>query len=207
MVRAAARSAPAHQDSSPERTDFERTVQRRMLRLIRSGADHWLLLVNAAAGALFALPVLIAPALEALGLHGPAQLIFWAYGSQCHQMPSRSFYLWGEQMALCHRMSAIYGSCFLFGMSYIMLRRRLGALPFWLLAAYSFPMAVDGFTQLFGWRESNWELRLLSGAFFALGTVWYIFPRVELVMRVFRHQLDAEIQQLTPTASHTRAPA
>ena len=40
-------------------------------------------------------------------------------------------------------------------------------------------MAIDGFTQLFGWRESTPELRTLTGALFGLASVWLIYPRID----------------------------
>ena len=37
------------------------------------------------------------------------------------------------------------------------------------------PMAIDGLTQLVGWRESNWELRTLTGALFGLASAAFYF--------------------------------
>jgi len=37
------------------------------------------------------------------------------------------------------------------------------------------PMAWDGTTQLFGWRESTWALRVITGTLFGGGTVWFSF--------------------------------
>ena len=39
------------------------------------------------------------------------------------------------------------------------------------------PMAVDGLTQLGGWRESIWELRLATGVLFGLASAWLLYPR------------------------------
>jgi uncharacterized membrane protein len=41
------------------------------------------------------------------------------------------------------------------------------------------PMALDGGTQLFGWRESTWELRTLTGIIFGLGVCWFVLPYIE----------------------------
>jgi uncharacterized membrane protein len=48
---------------------------------------------------------------------------------------------------------------------------------FWVLAML--PMALDGGTQLFGWRESNLGLRLLTGLIFGLATAWFLLPQIE----------------------------
>ena len=45
------------------------------------------------------------------------------------------------------------------------------------------PIAVDGLTQLFGWRESNWLLRTVTGAIFGAASVWLAYPYVEDAMQ------------------------
>jgi hypothetical protein len=39
-------------------------------------------------------------------------------------------------------------------------------------------MALDGTTQMFGWRESNWILRTVTGTLFGLGSVWFVLPLI-----------------------------
>ena len=39
----------------------------------------------------------VAPVLMYLGLDGPAELIYWIYSFQCHQLPQRSFFLFGDK--------------------------------------------------------------------------------------------------------------
>ena len=55
-------------------------------------------------------------------------------------------------------------------------------MPLWLFALFVLPAAVDGFTQLFGLRESTWYLRLITGALFGTGLVWLAYPFVEEAM-------------------------
>ncbi|MBI2886863.1 MAG: DUF2085 domain-containing protein [Chloroflexi bacterium] len=181
---------------SPRRQAFDQAMQRLLFRGLEIATSHWLLLINSASFVLLILPTVIAPALLALGWTAPAQLIFWAYSSICHQMASRSFFVFGQQMAFCQRNTAIFGAFFLFGVVYILFRRRLKSLPDWLVVAYSLPMAVDGFTQLFGWRESAWELRLVTGALFGLTVVWYVFPHLELLMLLLGRQVREQQQTL-----------
>jgi len=45
------------------------------------------------------------------------------------------------------------------------------------------PIAVDGGTQLFALRESNWLLRTLTGALFGFAVVWITYPHVESAMQ------------------------
>jgi uncharacterized membrane protein len=129
---------------------------------------HWLLLVNLLLGALIGVAALV-PLLYALGAMEVASRIFAAHHLICAQIPSHSYFLFGYQMALCSRNQAIYGALFVGSIAFRSMRGWLAPPDWkrWLLAMI--PMTLDGGTQLFGWRESNWELRTLTGVIFGLG--------------------------------------
>lgn len=59
---------------------------------------HWLALFNTAIAIYVGLP-LLAPVLMQTGATAPARLIYLAYSPFCHQMASRSFFLFGDQYA------------------------------------------------------------------------------------------------------------
>ena len=170
-------------------------------------ARHWLLLANALAWP-FALLPLLAPALMAAGLTALADPIYQAYSLVCHQWAHRSFFLFGPQVtytltdlaswtrgtmdlayigssqsgykvAFCERDLAIYLSIAVAGSVYGLHRVAISPLSVKLYIALLVPIAVDGFTQLFGWRESTPLLRLLTGMCFGVGTVWFIYPRLD----------------------------
>ena len=61
-------------------------------------ARHWLGAFNVIVAVYVGLPVL-APALMEAGVTGPAKAIYVAYSPLCHQMATRSFFLFGEQVA------------------------------------------------------------------------------------------------------------
>src|SRR5688500_11615900 len=105
---------------SPGRQAFDQAVQRLFYRVLLWGNQHWLAAVNTIAFIAVLLPTVVAPGFLALGWNGPAQFIFSTFHVLCHQMPERSFTIFGEQMALCHRMFAIHASFFFFGMVYIL---------------------------------------------------------------------------------------
>ncbi|HLZ10168.1 MAG TPA: DUF2085 domain-containing protein [Chloroflexota bacterium] len=140
---------------------------------------HWLWLANASLVVFAALP-LLAPIFAVLGADGLSVLIFQVYSITCHQMPSRSYFLFGHQMAYCERNTAIYGAMAVGGLAYVWLRRRqLNSLPISWYMVLILPMAIDGLTQLFGLRESTWLLRGLTGALFGTATIWLTFPRLQ----------------------------
>jgi uncharacterized membrane protein len=89
----------------------------------------------------------------------------------------------GWKVALCQRDVAIYASVFVTGLLYGLVRHRLRPLPFKIYLLFLIPIAVDGLTQLVGWRESNWWLRSLTGALFGFASVWLAYPYVEEAMQ------------------------
>jgi uncharacterized membrane protein len=93
-------------------------------------------------------------------------------------------------VAWCERDTAIWGTIFVAGLLFSLVRRHVTALPVRWYIAMSIPMAIDGTTQLFGWRESTWELRLVTGFLFGLGTAWLVLPILERGMREVRDSLE-----------------
>ena len=167
---------------------------------------HWLLVTNLAVAVFVGLPF-VAPVLMATGYPDAADAIYAAYQHVCHQWAFRSYFLFGPHLeygralgslvgtdgmyhtvgspalgykvAFCERDVAIYLAVLVAGIAYGRLRDRLPELG---LTGYSLlilPMAIDGFTQLFGWRESTVELRTATGVLFGVASVWLIYPRID----------------------------
>ena len=67
-------------------------------KLVFSLAKHWLFLVNLVIAVYSGLP-LLAPVLMGLGFTWPAEIIYTIYKPQCHQLPQRSFFLFGPRLA------------------------------------------------------------------------------------------------------------
>lgn len=165
----------------PRRQAFDRVVVGTVQRVDTWLRDHWLALVNSGIGIFIGLAVLT-PILRAFGLVAPSQAILSAYHVFCAQTPSHSIYLAGHQICLCERCLAIYTSLLVGGLLLAILRQRgIRVVPlrwqYWALAML--PMALDGGTQLFGWRESNIYLRLLTGAIFGLATAWFGLAQIQ----------------------------
>ncbi len=94
----------------------------------------------------------------------------------------------GFKVALCQRDVAIYLSMAIGGVVYALTRRRAKPLPFLLLLLIGVvPIGLDGFSQLLSqppffllaYRESDWQLRALTGALFGLSLAWFIFPLIQ----------------------------
>lgn len=158
---------------------FQDGGREQLRRSIRFLCRHWLSAANLSLLVFATLPML-APILASLGADRFATLIFQLYSLTCHQMPSRSFFILDHQMAYCERNTAIYLAMLVMGLAYIRLRRRnLRPLSWRWYLVLILPMALDGFTQLFGWRESTWELRVLTGGLFGVATIWLTFPYLQ----------------------------
>jgi uncharacterized membrane protein len=173
-------------------------------------ATHWLALLNLFFGLYVGLP-LLAPLLMDVGWTTPAKIIYTVYRPLCHQRPERSYFLTGDELvyskdelaaagvdvgllsrdignetvgwkvAFCERDVAIYGSIFLAGLAYGILRRRLGTwtMPIKVYVIFLVPMGIDGVLQLFGFYESDWIRRTISGAVFGAGSVLFAYPYLE----------------------------
>lgn len=179
-----------------------------------AGAAHWLAVLNVLA-AIFAVLPLAAPALMWAGIEGPAQAIYAAYQLVCHQWASRSYFLFGPhttysvdqlmqvggpngpygfigsseigyKIAFCERDTAIYLAVLLAGLLFATFRRSAQPLQIAGYVLLLLPIAVDGLTQLVGWRESTPLLRVLTGTLFGFACVWFIYPRLDIVLRSSR---------------------
>lgn len=170
--------------------------------LLAAFARHWLLVLNVLSGLFIGL-TLVAPLLMVLGLERQARLLYAFYALHCHQLPQRSYFLFGPRgvdtysleqvlswggdrahlrrfvgnaeigfkMAMAHRNTAIFGTIFLAGLVYALLRRRLRPLPVRWYAVLVAPMAIDGLSHVIseitrlGFRSTNaWAVRLTGGA-------------------------------------------
>ncbi len=78
----------------------ESTKNRNLLininRVIAAVSRHWFFLFMLVSLTWVLLPWL-APVFMRLGWLGPASAIYWLYSFQCHQLPQRSFFLFGSQ--------------------------------------------------------------------------------------------------------------
>ncbi len=201
-------------------TGRSRDVVIRLDRIIYRLAGHWLLGVNLALLLYVGLPVL-APILMNLGLTAPGKAIYFLFRPACHQRPERSYFLGGPQLtyspeeleaagveplsrdigneqigykvAFCERDVAIYGSIFVSGLLFGLLRRRLRPLPILVYGLFCLPMLVDGSLQLFGVYESTWTLRSVTGALFGIGSVWFAYPYIEVAFADMRLTVSAKL--------------
>lgn len=96
----------------------------------------------------------------------------------CHQKSERSFFVRGRQFHICARCTGILTGYFLSPFMYFADSKVITTT----FLTFTFLMAVDGFTQLYGLRESTNLLRFITG----LGWGVTFFPFcVVFVLKIF----------------------
>ncbi len=140
--------------------------------------DYWATIITLVLG-LLVFAALSVPFLSYFGLDGISKQIFFALHLVCAQIPSHSFYIFGHQLGMCARNLSIYASMFIGSLIFVLSKKRIPGIPWWIWVLMILPLALDGTTQMFGWRESTWELRVLTGTLFGLGNVWFALPLIQ----------------------------
>jgi len=107
----------------------------------------------------------------------------------------------GYKVALCQRDVAIYGAILLFGLIFVMAKRKIPPLPIaaWFLLGI-LPIGLDGMSQIISqlpWdllpvRESTPLLRTITGFLFGFATAWFGYPVVEDSMLETRRVLSVK---------------
>ncbi len=178
-------------------------------RIASGMARRWLRWVSIGLAIFVGLPWL-APVFAALGWWDPANFIYTAYAATCHQLPERAANVLGYQVAFCWRDTSLYTGLLLFGLLYGLgrdhnigwLRWLQRPIKLWVFILFLVPMAVDGFTHMFGLRDMygnpgmdiwyglrllsmgsqmfsfNWWMRVITALLAALGAVWFAYPRM-----------------------------
>lgn len=75
----------------------QRSTDRTLNRAAYAFSRRWFYWIIVISGLWVSLPWL-APVFMRLGWEGPAEAIYFLYSFQCHQLPQRSFFLFGQQM-------------------------------------------------------------------------------------------------------------
>ena len=144
--------------------------------------EYWALLITIFLG-LIVSAALSVPFLAYWGLDSISKPIFYLLHLICAQIPGHSFYLLGHQLGMCARNFSIYSAMFAGSLIFVLSKKRLPGIPWWVWVLMILPMALDGITQMFGLRESTWELRVLTGTLFGLGNVLFALPFVQKSLR------------------------
>lgn len=176
------------------------------------GARHWLAIFLVVVG-LFIVPILGAPVLMSTSnpiLQSIANVIMFLYKVTCHQLPERTLFVFGYQMAVCARCFAIYVAFLAGGFIFAFIRKRLKIWSLKYFVILCIPMAIDGFAQLFGvplprgigpgWEliwtvESDNTMRIITGAIFGLACSLYVLPYLEEIFSGEMHYNGTRVEK------------
>ena len=147
--------------------------------------------------------IVVAPVAAASGHTDVARGIYGAFGTLCHQLSERSYFIDGHQLAVCSRCTGIYGGFAFTLLLYPLIRSLRNPVmprPSWLLLA-AVPLAIDFAVNFFGFWQNTHTSRLLTGAFLGSAVVFYVMPGIiDLSLRSGRAALATE-----PRATFTLA--
>ena len=167
-----------YQANSPGRQTLDRVMNNIGQFVGNFLIQYWATMITCVLGVLV-FAALSVPFLSYFGLDAISKQIFFALHMVCAQIPSHSFYIFGHQLGMCARNFSIYASMFVGSLIFVLSKKRIPGIPWWLWILMILPMAIDGTTQMFGLRESTWELRVLTGTLFGLGNVWFALPLIQ----------------------------
>lgn len=151
--------------------------------------SYWAHIITTVIGCVVAIAIAI-PFLSYFGMDAISKPLFYALHFVCAQIPAHSFYIFGHQLGLCARNFSIYASMFGTGVIFILTKKRLPGIPWWMWILMALPMAWDGLTQMFGLRESTWVLRVITGTLFGTGCMWFVLPYIQKILTDAPQQLQ-----------------
>ncbi len=137
-------------------------------------------LVSAATVTALVSLILVAPLAAAGGHNGLAFAIYRAFGTLCHQLPERSYFIDGHKFAVCSRCTGIYAGFAFTLLLYPLVRslRNTATPPRSLLILAALPLAIDFSLTFFGFWENTHTSRLLTGALLGSVAVFYVMPGI-----------------------------
>jgi uncharacterized membrane protein len=132
--------------------------------------------------ALFCGAVIFPPAWIHFG-HGPdffTRGVYFFFSGVCHQMPDRSFHLWGKPLAVCSRCSGAYAGFLAGSLAFPLIRngRRVGFPSPWIFGAALLPALVDFGLAHFGIFDSGGFIRASTGLIPGAAASFYILPGI-----------------------------
>ncbi len=136
--------------------------------------------------------ILLAPVAAAMDVRSVSDPVYHFFGYICHQMPERSFFLFGHQFAVCSRCFGVYFGLAGGVLAYPLFRRMDESEPlprFWLFLSMV-PMAVDWSLGYLSIWENTHLTRILTGLILGAACAVFIMPAlIEIAeLRVFRNQ-------------------
>ena len=161
----------------------------------------------AAAGSLAVMSLILgAPLAQSAGHSFWALTIYKSFSYVCHQIPERSFFIFGHQFAVCARCTGLYAGFTVATVLYPLVRslRQTEAPPRkWLFIAAA-PLAIDFALGYFGIWENTHSSRFATGVLLGAVSVLYVMPGL---MDLSLREWGEKGKRSAPTPADKVAPA
>lgn len=92
----------------------------------------------------------------------------------CHRRPERSFFIKGHQFPVCARCTGFYAGLIAYLIINHFIRHAYDINILMISIILMIPVAIDGFTQYFGPRESTNGLRFITGFIGGIGLIIFL---------------------------------
>lgn len=92
----------------------------------------------------------------------------------CHRIPERSFFIKGHQFPVCARCTGFYAGLAVYLIINFFYRHPYNMTVLIISMLLMVPVAIDGFTQYFGPRESTNPLRFVTGFIGGIGLIIFL---------------------------------
>ena len=102
----------------------------------------------------------------------------------CHRKPERSFFIKGHQFPVCARCTGFYTGLIIFLIYdyFFNIDYSLNLLIFSIILLI--PTSIDGFTQLFNFRQSNNTLRFITGVIGGIGLIIFLKIVIQWLLKI-----------------------
>jgi len=131
--------------------------------------------------------ILLPPIFAGNGHKSLASPLYQFFGHICHQLPERSFFIFGHKLAVCSRCFGVYFGLLL-GLAVFPFIRgvdNIEPLPrIWLFASMA-PIAIDWSLTIFGIWENTFASRFITGLILGFACAVYIVPALVEIVRNF----------------------
>ena len=92
----------------------------------------------------------------------------------CHRMPERSVFIKGHQFPVCARCTGFYTGLMVYLTVNLFYKHPYDWNMLFISMVLMVPVAIDGFTQYFGPRESTNTLRFITGFIGGIGLIIFL---------------------------------
>ncbi len=134
--------------------------------------------------------ILVAPLLAKFEHRFSAGLIYLFFSKICHQIPERSFFIFGKQLAVCSRCTGLYFGfllgAILYPLIYKLNRIRILSRKYLFIAVI--PITIDILIRIFQIAENTFTSRLITGLILGTTTIIFVVPGIlSLKIKKERH--------------------